>query len=94
MYKLSSFYIINLMKKNSICAILWRDAAYTFETKVPSDLPQPRLTTGFVIETDNDYTFIAMNVSYNEETGELFPIDGIVIPKKTIMKFKKIDDYK
>jgi hypothetical protein len=81
------------MAKNPICSILWQDAAYSFENKLPKELPRPRLTTGFIIEANDDYTFIATNVGYNKETGELSPVDGFVIPEKAIIEFKKIGNY-
>jgi hypothetical protein len=81
------------MKKNPIYVILWRDAAYTFESEVPKELPRPRLTVGFIIKTNNEYTFIATNVSYEKETGNISPIDGFIIPKEAIIESKKINDY-
>lgn len=85
-------YTIN-MKPNPVCTILWRDAAYTFEKDLPEVLPSPRLTTGFIIETNDEYTFIATNVSYDAQTGEITPVDGFVIPEKAILEFKKIGNY-
>lgn len=79
--------------KNPICAILWLDAAYTFESQTPKELPQPRLTTGFIIEANDQFIFIATNVSYNEKEKTLCPVDGFVIPKKTIINFKAIGNY-
>jgi len=81
------------MKKNTVCTILWRDAAYSFESKVPDGLPGPRLTTGFIIQTKDEYTFIATNVSYDKKTGEMSPVDGFIIPNKAILEFKKIGNY-
>ncbi len=80
------------MKKNPVCTLLWRDAAYTFETELPQEFPKPRLTAGFIIETNDSHTFIATNVSY-DELGEIIPVDGFVIPEKSIVEFKKIGNY-
>lgn len=79
--------------KNPICTILWRDAAYSFESSVPNEFPQPRLTSGFIVETNDKYTFIATNVSYDNETGNFSPVDGFIIPEKSIIEFKKIGNY-
>lgn len=81
------------MKKNPLYAILWRDAAYTYELVVPKEFPLPRLTTGFVIEINDKYTFIATNVSYDGKTGKMYPVDGFIIPKKTIIETRKIGNY-
>jgi len=81
------------MKKNPICTILWQDASYSFESKMPLDLPLPQLTTGFIVKTTNDYTFIATNVHYDKNTGMVSPVDGLIIPEKAIIEFKKIGDY-
>lgn len=81
------------MKKNPTYAILWRDAAYTFESVIPTVLPNPRLTMGFIIEKNNQYTFISTNVSYSKETGEMLPVDGFIIPEKAIIECKLIGNY-
>ncbi len=82
-----------MKKKNPICTILWTDAAYSFESKLPEETPHPHLTSGFVIETNDLFTFIATNVSYNKETSMITPIDGMVIPSKAIIEFRKIGNY-
>ena len=81
------------MKKNPVCTILWRDAGYTFDKKVPLEYPRPQLTTGFIIETNKEYTFIATNVEYEKKTGKIYPVDGFIIPGKSIIEFKKIENY-
>lgn len=81
------------MKKNPVCTVLWRDAAYMFELRPPKDIPRPQLTTGFIIEANDEYIFIATNVSYDMHTGSLVPIDGFIIPRKAVIGFKKIGDY-
>lgn len=79
--------------KNPVCTLLWLDAAYTFDKESPNHIPQPRLTTGFIVETNSEYTFIATNVSYDKESHTIVPIDGFVIPEKSILEFKKIGNY-
>jgi hypothetical protein len=81
------------MKKNPICTILWQDAAYSFEKELPKDFPLPNITTGFIISTNDHFTFIATNVDYDKSTGNLSPVDGFVIPEKAILGFKKIGNY-
>jgi len=81
------------MKKNPICTILWRDAAYTFNKKLPRKLPGPRLTPGFIIKSTKDYTFIATNVAYDGKNAALYPVDGFIIPEKVILEFRKIGNY-
>lgn len=81
------------MKHNPICTILWKDAAYTYEQIMPKKFPQPQLTTGFIVETNDEFTFIATNVSYNQETREISAVDGLIIPRKAIIEFKKIGNY-
>lgn len=81
------------MKRNPVCRILWRSAVYTFEPKAPTNLPQPQLTMGFILETNNTYTFIATNVRYDKDTGNMSPVDGFIIPEKAIIEFKRIANY-
>ena len=75
------------MKKNPICTILWRDAAYSYDQDLPRENPLPRLTVGFIIKSDDDLTFIATNVAYDSESDTISPIDGFIIPNKSIIKF-------
>lgn len=81
------------MKKNPVCTILWTDASYSYFSEAPLDVPLPQLTTGFIIQTNDEFTFIATNVGYDKVTGKLFPVDGFIIPEKAIIEFKKIGNY-
>lgn len=84
----------NKIFKNPICAILWQDAAYTFRKKFPLKMPSPRLTVGFVVSTNKYFTHIATNIGYDVAKETICPIDGFLIPEKTIIKFKKIGYFK
>lgn len=81
------------MKKNPVCSILWEDAAYSFNSTAPTNPPNPRLTTGFIITTNEEFTFIATNVDYNRLTGVLTPVDGLIIPEKSIIEFRTFGNY-
>ena len=81
------------MKNKPICTLLWRDASYSYFTEAPLDIPLPQLTTGFIIQTNDEFTVIATNVEYNKNTGEIAPLDGFIIPDKAIIEFKKITNY-
>lgn len=80
-------------KRNPVCAILWRDAAYSFEEELPEELPLPELTLGFIVDTNETFTHIATSVAYDTNIHALQRRDGILIPKKAIINFRKIDDY-
>ncbi len=58
-------------KKNPVCAIYWRDAAYTSEKELPALEPPIQVTVGFVISATDEYTNIATNVRYDEKTKTL-----------------------
>lgn len=79
--------------KNPVCAILWRDAAYSFEERLPEELPLPQLALGFVVDTNETFTHIATSVAYDTNIHTLQRRDGILIPKKAIINFRKIGDY-
>ncbi len=79
--------------KNPVCILLWREAAYSFEKKLPEELLLLRLTTGFIIATNDNFTHIATNVTYDRATRKLQPVDGFFIPNKNIIEFKKIGYY-
>ena len=76
--------------KNPVCIIRWMDAAYTYEKKLPKSVPEEQLTAGFIVEATDDYTNIAMNVRYNPKTTKLHRVDGLVIPKGTVIEFRVI----
>ena len=84
----------NKTLKNPICAVLWQDASYTFEKIMPLKTPLPRLTVGFIVSTNKYFTHIATNIEYDEMKEIIYPIDGFLIPEKTIIKFKKIGYFK
>ena len=81
---------INLKGKNPVCVIFWWDAACTRNVKFPIEPQKLQATTGFIISATDEYTNIATNVRYDQNTKKLWPIDGFVIPAKAIVEFKKI----
>lgn len=77
---------------NPICAITWRDAAFSFEEEI-FPIPKNKVTVGFIIEAGDDYVNIATTTDYDSETGKIYPKDGYLIPKKAIIDFIKIGDF-
>lgn len=77
-------------KRNPVCVLFWRDAAYSYEKTLPKELPQIQATTGFIVVANDEYTNIATNVRFDAKTNMLSPVDGFVIPEKATIKFKKI----
>jgi hypothetical protein len=77
-------------KRNPVCAIWWRDAAYSYDEQMPAEIPPVQVTTGFVVHATGDFTNIAVNVNYNLKKNTLWQVDGFIIPEKAIIKFKKI----
>jgi len=75
--------------KIPVCALLWRDASYVY-TKRLQKLPSLQLTIGFIIEANDEFTNIAMNVNYNPKTKKFWPLDGFIVPEKAIVEFKVI----
>ncbi|MFH1193151.1 MAG: hypothetical protein V1656_02435 [Candidatus Jorgensenbacteria bacterium] len=76
--------------KNPVCAILWMDATRATTKELPKEPPLPQLTVGFIISTNEEFTNIAMNVKYDPRTRHLWPIDGLIIPRKAKIKFIKL----
>lgn len=76
--------------KNPVCTILWQDAAYTYEKEFPEKLPLPQLTAGFIFSENDEFINIATNVKYDQKTGEIYPINGFLIPKEVEIKFRNI----
>lgn len=73
-----------------IHTILWKDAAYSYEKKLPSKLPLPDLTTGSIVSQNEQFINIAMNGKFNSETGEFEETDGLLIPKSVILELREI----
>ncbi|MCK6463008.1 MAG: hypothetical protein L6Q29_04320 [Candidatus Pacebacteria bacterium] len=85
-----SFFMEENNLKNPICAILWQDASYSFEKNIPQEIPLPKLTVGFIVETNDNFTNIATNVDYDSRQDKIVPKDGFLIPAKSIVKFQRI----
>jgi len=82
---------INKNKKSlPVCTLLWQDAAYSYEKEFSEEIPLPQLTFGFIVAATDDHTNISTSVSYDQKTGEFYPADGFVVPKKVTISFKKI----
>jgi hypothetical protein len=77
-------------KKNPVCVVYWNDAAYSYEDKLPDNPPQLQLTAGFVIKATDNYINITTNVNFNKANGRLSPVDGFVLPRSAMVRFKKI----
>lgn len=75
--------------KNPVCVVTWQDAAYSFSKQLPREMPVPQVTAGFVISANEKFVNIATNAKYDKKNGKLWPSDGFLIPKKSIIKFKK-----
>jgi len=76
--------------KNPVCIIIWRDAFYAFTKRFPKELPPLQLTAGFIIDSNDKFTNIAMNVHYNQKTGGIQTVDGFLIPKGAKIEFRRI----
>ena len=76
-------------QENKIVMITWKDAAYTFEGEFPDHLPEIQTAVGFVIEDTPEFIKIANN-AYIEPSGKVLPIDGFLIPKKTVLKVQEL----
>jgi len=80
-------------KKRIISRITWQDASFSFEEKLPVDLPLPQVTFGVLISKDTEATFIATNIEFDAKIDKISAVDGIVIPNKTIISVKNIEFY-
>jgi len=78
-------------KKNPICAVWWHDASYCFQKELPEEIPGPRLTVGFIIESNDKFINITTDVGYNKEKQSITPRRGHLIPKGAIINFEVID---
>lgn len=76
---------------NKILMITWKDAAYTFDEEFPDHLPEIDTTIGFLIEDNPDFIKIANNAFTDERSGKVLPIDGFIIPKRTILRIQTLN---
>lgn len=72
------------MKNSSLSLIYWTDAAYSFDTAVPSKEPLTTVTCGFIVEKTERYIHIATNIKDDDQ--EIIPVDGFLIPNEAIIK--------
>lgn len=77
--------------KNKIVMITWRDAAYSFEKEFPDHLPETQTAIGFVIDDNPEFIKISNNAYIEEKSGEVLPIDGFLISKRSILEIKTLN---
>lgn len=80
-----------ISQKNKIVMITWKDAAYTFEKEFPNNLPEIQTAVGFLIEDNPKFIKIANNAYIEQLDGKILPIDGFLIPQRTIIGIQTID---
>lgn len=80
------------MKKNRnpVCLVYWRDASYTFNKKIPENIPTENITCGFIISSSEEFINVSSNVSYDSKMDKIVPNDGFIIPKSAVTLFKKV----
>ena len=84
--------INGVRKKTKINIIHWQDATFSFYEKLPKTLPEPSITFGIIISQNKKLINIGMNCTYDKE-GKFEVTDGMLIPKKVIVKIEHVDYY-
>lgn len=89
-YLLKLWVMNRIRKKIKISIIHWQDAAFSFDKKLPKTLPEPSITFGIIISQSEKIVNIGMNCTYSKN-GKLKVTDGILIPRKAIVKIEHLD---
>lgn len=76
------------IKKYPLYLVKWQDAAFSYRRRLPRILPPPSFTVGFL--TNKNKSFIKLVVNFKNIKGRFKPIDGFLIPRKTIIKMTKL----
>lgn len=78
----------------TVSAVYWQDAAYSYLEKVPAELPPIEITFGVIVARNKEFINIAMNLNQSSKGKKLSIKDGFLIPVKTIVKIEKIGQLK
>ena len=78
--------IIKKFKKyKSIVMVIWKDAAYSYRSRLPKKLPTDQITFGIFLGSNKDAINIGMNCHMHPETHKIIDCkDAFLIPKKVI----------
>lgn len=76
-----------------VSIVTWQDAAFSFENSLPSRLPEPRIIFGVILHETDDYIFVVTNLYKDKEIETLVPVDGMVIPRGTVIEIKRVSNF-
>ncbi|GIW66740.1 MAG: hypothetical protein KatS3mg095_0638 [Candidatus Parcubacteria bacterium] len=77
-----------IIDNKQLYLIEWQDAAFSFRKKIPKSLPSHQVTIGYLLNKNQKFIKIAFNFRKNKQ--KLSPLDGFIIPRKTIIKIIKL----
>jgi len=86
---------IKAKKRKSIIMVIWKDAAYSNQRRLPKKIPSDRITFGVFINETKKAVNVCMN-AHIENKKIVGCSDGFLIPKKVVKKIKvlgTLDDY-
>ena len=72
-----------------IVTVRWREAAYTFQDDFPDNIPSVTVTIGYLIHSDDHTVAVAWSFQEFEEDASLYPKEGAVIPRETVISVEK-----
>lgn len=77
-------------KSYGVKVVYWREAFFFFKKRLPVISLPVQITFGVIISENKESINLGINCEYDKNKKLLKVIDGIFIPKRTILKIKQI----
>ncbi len=79
------------IKKGTVYAIYWQDAAFSYKKRLPAKTPSSQITFGVIISKNKEFVNVGMNCSYDSDKKKIIVTeDSFIIPKKAIKKIQEL----
>lgn len=86
-----TFSSMKTKKRQSVYAVLWQDAAFTFLKTLPKKFPPLQLSFGTIIAQTKTSVTVGMNCHFDAARRTITSVkDGFLIPRKAIVAMKRI----
>ncbi len=79
--------------KKKACFVFWKDARYSDRRKYPGVPPFVDVSFGIISLMNKEFITVGMNCSFDKEKKSFKISDGIVIPRRSIIKIVYLKNF-
>ncbi|OGY38933.1 MAG: hypothetical protein A2391_00525 [Candidatus Brennerbacteria bacterium RIFOXYB1_FULL_41_13] len=73
--------------------VLWQDAVYSDRKKYPGVPPFIDVSFGIISQRNKEFITVGMNCNFDKEKKYFEITDGIVIPRRSIIKIVYLENF-